>query len=403
MAIPKAPLGQEFGYDFQYAVFLKASERVSLFLDSYLYEPAFPPTVIHGEVYLAASELCRIYAPYLQIKWQDETAAFTYRHPLEEERVGELKKDEICFIENQPYVKAAGVVGRCLGKSVQEEEGFAILAVEGKQPVCEAFSSPFARKSLENRLHNKVYGEQNFSVWMEEAERIIPYRMYIPCSYRPGTPQKTIVCFHGGDANADYVFQHTDNEICLYAEKYGYLILALCSYRKYTFFGASKVPTGGEKAVPNSTNPCGLTKEQMTHCNTAEASVLFQIEDAKKRFTLDSAHLYAMGNSGGCLGIFQQIKILPKGYFKRVVCSGGMPSIDFLDTELLKEKRTRILLLMATEDIFDGQYTCQVGYPFLRERDVAVDFHPVGGGSHLLGWTRALDVIFAYFEQDYSK
>ena len=54
MAIPKAPLGQEFGYDFQYAVFLKASERVSLFLDSYLYEPAFPPTVIHGEVYLAA-------------------------------------------------------------------------------------------------------------------------------------------------------------------------------------------------------------------------------------------------------------------------------------------------------------------------------------------------------------
>ncbi len=403
MAIPNAPLGEEYGYDFQYAVFIKEPERVSLFLDTYLYEPAYAPAVMGGEVFLAMEDLRRIYAPYLAVEQQGETVLLTYRHPLEEKRTAKLNGAEVRFLKGRLYGKVTAVMSRCFGKEVYEGERFAVAAVDGKKPVREVFPSPFAFQAYLDRLHGKDYGEQNLSLWMEEAERIIPYRMYIPFCYRQGAPHKTIVCFHGGDANADYVFMHTDNEICRCAEKYGYVLLALCSYRKFTFFGASKVPAGREKADPLSPNPCGLTEEQMRHCNTAEASVWNQIEDAKKRYSLDPSHFYAMGNSGGSLGIFQQIKILPDGYFRRAVCSGGMPAVDFLEPEVLKAKGTRILLLMATEDVFDGQYTYREGYPYLREQGVAVDFHPVGGGSHLLGWTRALDVIFEYFEADYSK
>ena len=92
--------------------------------------------------------------------------------------------------------------------------------------------------------------------------------------------------------------------------------------------------------------------------------------------------------------------MLPAGFFRRVVCSGGMPTVTFLDPALLREKGTRFLLLMSTEDVFDGQYTWNVGYPYLKEHGVPVEFCPVGGGSHLLGWTKALEEIYSFFEKD---
>ncbi len=400
MAIPKAPMGEAFGYDFQYLIGIKEPEGITFFLDSYLYEPVVPPITEQGEAWISAEDLRRIYAPYMAFRFQGSQAELTYTHPLAASIRTALAPKEYRQQNGVWYLRAAAVLNRCMGKDSREDSNALIVAVDGKQPVQEAFPSPMALRPHRSRLHGKAYGEQNFSLWMEEANRVIPYRMYIPFSYRAGVPQKTIVCFHGGDANADYMFRHTDNAICRYAEKYGFLLLALTSYRKYTFFGASKVPTGMDSADPRDPNPCGLTAEEQEWCQVAEKSVLLQMEDAAKRYTLDQAHLYALGNSGGCLGIFQQVKVLPAGFFRRVVCSGGMPTVTFLDPALLREKGTRFLLLMSTEDVFDGQYTWNVGYPYLKEHGVPVEFCPVGGGSHLLGWTKALEEIYSFFEKD---
>lgn len=399
MPIPKAPLGEEFGYDFQYLLLLTEGERVAVFLDSYLYEPAFPPVLEDETVYLSAEDLRRIYAPYLQVELDAGPVRLAYRKPREERREAALEPEEVRVVQGITYLPAVSVLSRYLEKPSWEGAGTAVVAVDGSRPVQEVFPTSMSFRPYWNRLHGKVLGEQNYSLWMEEADRVIPYRVYVPCSYRPEVPQKTLVCFHGGDANADYVFRHTDNAICRYAERYGFLLLALTSYRKYTFFGASKVPTGMDAANPADPNPCGLTEDEQAWCQVAEDSVLRQLQDAGKRYNLDASHLYAMGNSGGCLGIFQQVKILPAGFFRAVVCSGGMPTVSFLDTELLRSKGTCFLLLMSTEDVFDGQYTLQVGYPHLRDGGVPVAFCPVGGGSHLLGWTLALDEIFQFFQK----
>ncbi len=397
MPIPKAPLGEEFGYDFQYLILLPDVDGPAVFLDAYRYEPVYPPLAEDGSVWLSAEDLRRIYAPYLAISEEGGRLALTYCPPLRPSGKAVLEAADSQKAASAWYVRVVPVMRDCFGKPGREAPDASLVAVDGKKPVEEAFPSPMALLPQRNRLQGKIYGEQDYSLWMEEANRLIPYRMYIPCSYRPGVPQKAVVCFHGGDANADYMFRHTGNAICRWAEKQGYILLALTSYRKYTFFGASKVPTGKDSGDPADPNPCGLTEEEQRWCQVAEDSVLLQIQDAEKRYCLDREHLYAMGNSGGCLGIFQQVKVLPAGFFRAAACSGGLPSIQFLDTELLRSKGTCFLLLMSTEDAFDGQYTLREGYPYLQDRDVPVEFCPVGGGSHLLGWTLALEDIFGFF------
>ena len=399
MPIPKAPPGEEFAYDFQYMILLRESRRIFVFLDSYLYEPVSEPLTEDGRFYLTSEDMRRIYAPYLQIHEDGNIVRLCYRPAVGEAITATVEKDEIRTVAGTLYLSVSAVAYRCLRKPIWEEEDTFVAAVDGRQPVREVFPSQAAFLPYRNRIRGKAYGEQNYSLWMEDANRIIPYRVYVPCSYLEDTPQKAVVCFHGGDANADYMFRHTDNEICRYAEKQGYLLLALTSYRKYTFFGASKVPTGADAANASDPNPCGLTREELEWCCVAEESVLLQIRDAAKRYNLDFGRLYAMGNSGGCLGIFQQIKILPRHFFRAVVCSGGMPATAALDRNLLREKDTPIMLLMSTEDVFDGQRTLREGYPYLKSGNVPVSLCPVGGGSHLLGWTHALEDIFGFFRE----
>ncbi len=403
MRIPVAPIGEEYSYDFQFAIFTKQNENIAIFLDTYLYEPAMSPVLLNDCIYLSIEDLRRIYAPYLEIKTQEDNIVITYTHPLKNKKSIVLSSKDVTIIENLVYINVLKVMSNAFDKESKQFETLDILAIDAIKSIKETFPSMMKLKYYTDRLHSKTLGYQNYSIWMDEANRIIPYRMYIPFSYHPDTPNKTIVCFHGGDANPDYMFVHTNDAIARYAEKYGYVLLSICSYRKFTFFGASKVPVGKCLIPATNPNPCNLTHDEQVWCKIAEKSVLLQIEDAKKRYALDENQMYALGNSGGCLGIFQQVQHIPEPYFKAVVCSGGMPTVTFLDTDNLKSKNTAFLLLIASEDEFDGQYTYHEGYPYLKESGVKVDYKIVGGGSHLLGWTNALDIIFDYFERPYSK
>lgn len=395
MSVPKASIGEEFAYEYQYAVILKLAETMKIFLDRYLYEPVHPPLFTDGGIWLSGEDLRRIYSPYLTVRGE----ILSYHRPPEKAVKAEIRSEEIREERGIVYIKLTALK-RILGKEFDENPERAILAIDGKEPVSAVYPGPMSVLPYINRMKGKEKGMQDYSVWMEKAARLIPYRMYIPSGYIPGVPNKTVVCFHGGDANQDYMFLHTNNEICRYAENEGYILLALCSYRKYTFFGASRIPSNAFPANPKDPNPCGLSEEEMICSQNAEESVLLQIRDAGKRYSLDPENMYALGNSGGSLGIFRQVGILPKGFFRAVSCSGGMPHADFLDLECLRKTGTRFLLLMGSEDFYDNEYTSKEGYPKMKNAGIPVIYHTVGGGMHLTGWADGLDKSFLFFREN---
>lgn len=291
------------------------------------------------------------------------------------------------------------LMGQEYGKPCTAKNFAVIVSIDGTRPPEEVFPSPMAVKPMRNRLEGKVFGEQDYTVWDQRANRLLPYRMYIPSTYSARRPQKTVVCFHGGDANPDYMFKHTHNEIEEYAEDRGYILLALCSYRKFTFFGGSRLPTGSDRTLEGDENPCGLTQEELEWCAIAEQSVKLQLDDAVGRYNLDQDAMVALGNSGGSLGIFRQIAQAGGPLFQGAVCSGGMPNIRAVEPQRLRESKARFLLLVSSEDAFDAQYTLRTGRPYLREQNVDVQCQVIGGGSHLLGWTHGLKKVFDFFDE----
>ncbi|MCD8052494.1 MAG: hypothetical protein LUF00_00295 [Lachnospiraceae bacterium] len=399
MPIPKAAPGTEYAYYFQYMIFVRGETGSDFFLDTYRYSPVYAPLYRGDEVYLVLEDLRRIYAPDMHAHREGGRVRVTYGTPLLPEKTEWLEPEACIEQDGQIYIPVRILMER-LGKISWSNESLIVVAVDGYENPAARFAGPVAAKKYRDLLTGrKGYGELNYTLWLEGGQRLIPYRMYIPSSYRPGVPNKTIICFHGGDANPDYMFKHTHNEIAVRAEREGYILLALCSYRKYTGFGGMRLPNNGDREIFNAgnPNPCGLSPEELEWSVIAERSVAAQIEDAAGRFDLDRSRFYAIGNSAGSMGIFLQVGILPAGTFRAVSCSGGCPLAESVGVENLKIKGTKFLLLMGSEDELAGQRPFYEDYPYLKEHGLDIVYRSVGGGTHLLGWTHGLDEIFDFF------
>ncbi len=396
MPIPKAEYGDEYAYYFQYAFFVKKADDCRLFLDTYAVQTAHPVRLEDGHVWVSAGDMEHIYAPYMQITGADKVAV-RYFAPLHAEYERVLDDTELQRDGDVLLIDMAAVMSS-FGRHIFVTDNFAAVAVDADADLPEAAKSFMGQKYYYNILDGKARGEQNFAFWHEAAQRMIPYRMYIPFGYDPERPGRTLVCFHGGDADCNYMFKHTHGAIERYAERRGYVLLALTSYRKYTFFGGSRFPAGSEAFDPSVPNSLGLTDEEWETSIIAEESVMAQIEDAAQHYPLDMDALYAMGNSGGSLGIFRQVQAIGRPFFRAVACSGGVAAPASIDYELVKSTGTRFLIVMSSEDIFDGQYTGRVAMPIFREHGMDAQLCVVGGGAHLTGWADALDEIFDFFD-----
>ena len=397
MPVPKAKPGEEFAYYFQYAVFLKEEGNSQIFLDTYQYDALYPPIYTNLDTYVSVPDLERIYAPYLTHREEENELIFYYENLKTGVRTVRMEEWVYKKQNGVYYVPVIGLMANGFGKPAMNQSDLTVIAVDATEKPEAKYSAMVERKRLKDRLHDKKYGEMNYTLWLEEGNRLIPYRMYIPLCYREGTPNKVLVCFHGGDANPDYMFYHTHNEIQNYAERHGYILLALCSYRKYTFFGASKIPAGLPEDDPE--NPAGLTEEEKIWSDIAERSVKLQMEAAEKRYCIDANRRYALGNSGGSMGIFRQVDVLPTNTFRTVICSGGCPWEKNVNVEGLKTKGTRFLLLLGSEDEYAGPRPYLESYPYLKKEGLDIDLQLIGGGTHLLGWTHALPEIFSYLEE----
>lgn len=398
MPIPTAAPNEVFAYYFQYMICVKQGSSCRVFLDQYHYDPIAPVLSDIDTIWMAAEDLRRIFAPYLQVKVQDTVVTFTYKTPelpvvtvfLEGEKI--RKEEDIVRVDLEALMPE-------LGKTCQMDGIFKVFSVDDPENTLSPVAEFTQKRFYLNMINGKNLGEQFFTMWDEKADRLIPYRMYIPSSYDPELPMKTIVCFHGGDANADYMFHLTNNEICRYAEKENYILLALTSYRKYTFFGASRIPTGTDSFDSNIENPLELTSEQWEHSLLAEASVMAQIEDAKKRYSMDEKHMYALGNSGGSLGIFHQVQIIGRPFFRAVCCCGGIQAPSVIDYDKVRKTGTEFLIVYGSEDVFDAQRIIRENIPALINNGLNARLHIVGGGAHLTAWTYALKEIFEFFSK----
>ncbi len=244
----------------------------------------------------------------------------------------------------------------------------------------------------------KTYGDFYKTIWYEPARRIVPYRIYIPTSYREGTPTKLIVGLHGANGNHNAVFERSRGELARLAEERGYMILAVNGLYYRSFYGYGYPTSGGVNSrnlAEDPKNPLMLTEEQKEERRLSQDCVMSMLAVTREQYTVDPQKIFLMGNSMGGAGCIWLAGQNP-GIFRAVSPSGGNVSPKYFSVESLG--KTPVFFVVGTEDEFGACCQGEAAAEFVSRGSDYTIYH-VGGGDHSFAWTHVLDKVFDFFDK----
>lgn len=125
----------------------------------------------------------------VEIKASNQTGQISMDYPLIKE-------------EDSYYIPISSFFGQVLGANLAVRKPYIMVS--------EIFTEIDFKKAylyMNTRLsQKKQYGDFFETFWYEPAKRLVPYRVYVPTTYRKDTPAKLIVCLHGANGNHNTVF-----------------------------------------------------------------------------------------------------------------------------------------------------------------------------------------------------
>ena len=92
------------------------------------------------------------------------------------------------------------------------------------------FSPPPPSEELAKQPQTKgAVGDQDRHYYFAEAKQEMPYHLYVPKSYKPGTKMPLVVALHGYGGNQDY-FSVLVKDLPELLEKHGFIFVAPLGY-----------------------------------------------------------------------------------------------------------------------------------------------------------------------------
>lgn len=120
------------------------------------------------------------------------------------------------------------------------------------------------------------------------ANEIMPYRVYVPTTYKSGRATPLVIALHGLGATEDSFFDSYQRAAPQLAERHGFLLAAPLGFRVDGFYG-SQVMTGGDAAAARRSA-------------YSEQDVLEVVKRMRADYTVDADRIYLIGHSMGAIG-----------------------------------------------------------------------------------------------------
>jgi poly(3-hydroxybutyrate) depolymerase len=120
------------------------------------------------------------------------------------------------------------------------------------------------------------------------ANEIMPYRVYVPKTYKAGTPTPLVIALHGLGATEDSFFDSYQRVTPQLAERHGFLLAAPLGFRVDGFYG-SRVMTGADAAAARRSE-------------YSEQDVLEVLKRMRADYAVDADRIYLIGHSMGAIG-----------------------------------------------------------------------------------------------------
>jgi dienelactone hydrolase len=140
-----------------------------------------------------------------------------------------------------------------------------------------AGKDPFAGKTGDFKRH----------YYLEEAGEIMPYRVYVPTTYKADRGYPLLIALHGNGLTENYFFDNLSGGLQRLAEERGYLVAAPLGYR-----------VDGGYGYNNGSRPA----EDAPKLVLSEKDVMHVLDLMKKDYKVDNNRIYVAGHSMGGSG-----------------------------------------------------------------------------------------------------
>ena len=167
---------------------------------------------------------------------------------------------------------------------------------EGILASLNAGKDPFAGKTGDFKRH----------YLLEEAGEIMPYRVYVPTSYKGDRDYPLILALHGNGLTEDYFFNGLDT--AKLAEERGYIVAAPLGYRVDGGYGRNN----GSRSV-----------EELPKLELSEKDVMHVLDQMKRHYRIDPDRVYVAGHSMGGGGAWYLAPRYPQVWAALASFAGG--------------------------------------------------------------------------------
>ncbi len=153
-----------------------------------------------------------------------------------------------------------------------------LAAAEAIAAAAKGGLDPFAGRSGDFERHYVLEG----------AGEVMPYRVYVPTTYRSSRPMPLVVALHGLGATEDSFFDSYAGLTPKLAEQHGFLLVAPLGFRVDGFYG-SPLMGAGDAAARRRTE-------------LSEHDVLEVLSRMRAHYKVDDSRIYLLGHSMGAIG-----------------------------------------------------------------------------------------------------
>jgi len=134
------------------------------------------------------------------------------------------------------------------------------------------------------------------SYWLAEANADMPYVLFVPSGYRPGTPTPLVVDLHG--LNITPLMQMLFDGTTDLAEDHGFIVVTPMGYNTGGWWGSRP----GNPVETAATNPS--TGAPYTVGELSEIDAMKVLDLVRSAYTVDPDRIYLMGHSMGGAGTY---------------------------------------------------------------------------------------------------
>ena len=208
-------------------------------------------------------------------------------------------------------------------------------------------------------------GDTRRHYYLDEADEIIPYRLYVPSSYDGSTPFPLIVVLHGLGGTENTFFERGAGLLPSLCEQHGYILAAPMGYRVNGGYGRGK------------NSPLA---ERRRLSELSEKDVMSVLSLVRNEYLIDGHRIYLTGHSMGGNGTWHLAAEYPDLWAAIAPCASGSVTPDNIDISSIQ--RLPVLVIHGDADMVAPVTASRSMVAKMMELGMEYEYIEVPGGTH---------------------